>query len=159
AKCIACGDDDLLAVVLHRLGELGDARRLAGAVDAGDHHDRRSFQAVADAVLRRGEQALELVLDELLDVAGDLLVLECLADAGDDLLCGDRTNIREIQPFFKLVEEILIDASLKAEEVHDAAEEAARPGQALLDLVENRTKNHRTCLSLTRRIATLIHYL
>src|SRR5262249_20681411 len=35
-------------------------------------------------------------------------------------------------------------------EVHDAAEEAARLGQALLDLVENRTKNHRRCLSLTR---------
>jgi len=59
--------------------------------------------------LRGGQEALELVFDELFDVAADFLVLEGLANAVDDLLRRDSADVGEIQPLFQLVEKALID--------------------------------------------------
>src|SRR5438270_872094 len=76
---------------------LGDARRLARAVDAGDHDHGRPAGGVADALVGRRQQRLELVLDEDLDVAGDLLVEERLADALDDLAGGGGADVGEVE--------------------------------------------------------------
>ena len=83
----------------------------------------------------------EFGLDEGLHVAAaDLLVEECLADALDELLRGVRTEVGKVEPFLKLGEEGLVDAALPSEQLGDAAEEAARLGEALLDLGEEVTK-------------------
>src|SRR3954452_16420138 len=84
AEGVARRDEDLLAVVLEAVGELGDRGRLARAVDARDQDHGGADGAVVD--LRAGVQLLaEHLLDEDLDVAIDLLVEERLADALDDL--------------------------------------------------------------------------
>ena len=70
------------------------------------------------------EQLAELLLDERLDVAGDLLVEERLPDALDDLGRGLRADVGEVEPLFELVEELLIDLALAAEQVEDAGEDA-----------------------------------
>ncbi|MBA7610112.1 hypothetical protein ES703_17317 [subsurface metagenome] len=41
-ECIACGDDDLFAVLAEYKPEFGDACGFAGAVDAGNQHDGRA---------------------------------------------------------------------------------------------------------------------
>src|SRR5262249_20705372 len=82
---IAGRDHYLLALFLAAPGQLGDRCGLAGAIDAGHHHNRRPGRVVAQALFRRGEQPLQLLLNEPFDVAGNFLVEERLANALDDL--------------------------------------------------------------------------
>ena len=126
-----------LAFSLTEPGQLGDRRCFARAVDACDHHHGWACRRILKSAVGRGEQRFELVLDEGLDVAGDFLVLIGLANAADDLLGRKGADIGEIEAFFQFAEELLIDASLEMKQLRDAAEEAARLGQALLDLFEN----------------------
>ena len=87
AERVGGGDDDLLAVLAVGLRELGDARRLAGAVDADDEDDggrpsrRRVLLAPDAALLAAGlEDADQLFLEEIADRVGVLDAL--LLDAG-----------------------------------------------------------------------------
>src|SRR5207245_8444414 len=89
------------------------------------------------------EHLAQLLLHEGSDVAGDFLVVKGLADPLDDLVRGGGAHVGEIEPFFELVEETLIDASAQAEEGRDAGKDATRLGEAPLDLAEDCTKNHR----------------
>ena len=89
-----------------------------------------------------GEEVAELLLDVGLHVAGDFLVEEGLADVTDDLADGGDAEVGEVEAFFQLGEEILIDLAADAEQRGDAREDAARPGEALLDLVEDGAEDH-----------------
>src|SRR5439155_25191039 len=87
-------------------------------------------------------------LDKLLDVARNLLVLERLPHAVDDLIRRDGADIGEIQTLLQFAQEVLIDASFEAKQVYDAAEEAARLGQALLDFAEDCTEHNVSLIRL-----------
>ena len=113
---VAGGHHHLLAVVLEALGQLGDRGRLARAVDAGDHDDGRPGGVEANAGLVGEQLLLELLLDERLDVAGDLLVEERLADAIDDVGGGAGADVGEVEALLQLGEEVLIDLALEAEQ-------------------------------------------
>ena len=124
AEGVAGGDHHFLAFVLAIFGELGDGGRLAGAVDAGDHDD--GGPARGELIPgRRGQQRLELVLDERVHLAGDFLVLVGLLDAADDFLRREGADVRQIERLFQIVEEFLIDLALAGEKLRDAAEEVA----------------------------------
>src|SRR4051812_27061212 len=83
-----------------------------------------------------GKQALELRLDERSNVAADLLVAERLAYILDDLGRRLGADVGEVEAFFELVEELLIDLAAPAEQIRDATEEGSGLGQALLELIQ-----------------------
>src|SRR5262249_37578616 len=96
----------------------------------------------ADPLARRGQQRLELILDERDHLAGHFLIVIRLPHPAYDLLCRKGADVGQVQAFLQLVEELLIDPALEAEKLSDAAEQAARLGQALLDLAEDGLKDH-----------------
>src|SRR5262249_30674471 len=97
-------------------------------------------------------QVLKLLADEHLDVAGDFLVEECLADALDDGSGRGRAHVCEVEALLQLAEEVFIDAPLEPEKRGHAAEDVARLGQALLDLVEDRPEHQAHLAICCRRV-------
>src|SRR5262249_58353686 len=73
---------------------------------------------------------------------GDLLVQKRLAHTLDDLGGGAGAHVGEVELLFQLGEEALVDPAAQAEQPGDAGEDAARLGQARLDLVEDGTQDH-----------------
>ena len=142
AEGIAGGDQDRFAVVLEAFGEFGDGSRFAGAVDAANHHNGRPLRLEMNTGLVAQELLLELFLNELLDIAGDFLVEEGLPNALDDDGRGSAAHVGQIEALFQLLEEVLIDSAPQTEELGNAAEDAARLGQTLLDFVEDGPEHH-----------------
>ena len=145
AEGVAGGQEDRLPLVLEPLGELGDRGRLARAVDPGDQVDRRlrrrDGQRARPGV---GEQGLELALDERDQVLVGRPVGVRLADAVDDLVRGLHAHVGLDQLGFELVEEVLVD--LPAEPGADV-EQPGRPGEALLESVEEILERHDSVVS------------
>ena len=81
-----------LALLLEPQRELGGQRRLAGALEAGQHDDGRAGLGVAQPAGLAAEDRDELVVDDLDDLLGgvqrtaDLLAAGPLLDRGDELL-------------------------------------------------------------------------
>ncbi len=142
AEGVTCGHHYFLAVRLEALGQLGDAGRLAGAVDAG-HQDHRRPGRVPVEVGPLGRQHLfQLLLDVDFHVAGDFLVEKRLANAVHDFGRGADADVGEVKALFQLSKEVFIDFAAQAEQRGDAREDAARSGETLLDLVEDSAENH-----------------
>src|SRR5262249_12365603 len=112
------------------------------AVDAGNHDDGRPRRVVAQPDVGRRHQLLELLLDELLDIAGDLLVEEGLADALDNLGGRDGADVGQVETLLQLGEELLVHAAAQPKQRGHAAEQVARLGEAFLDLVEDSAETH-----------------
>ena len=73
-----------------------------------------------------GEQFPELLLDESLDVAGDLLVEESLANSVHDLGGGRRADVSQVEELFQLIEKIAIDPTAQTEQTGDGTRSTAQ---------------------------------
>lgn len=129
-ECVSGGDHHLLALFAIGLRELGDARRLAGAVDANDEDDvgasvrRRALLAPDAPFLAAGlEDGYEFFLQQVADFCGflDAVLLDAELKVGEDLLRGNDAGISADQEFFQLFPDLVIDLAA-IEEAGDVGE-------------------------------------
>lgn len=135
SKGIPCPKDDFFALRGQQSSELGDARGLAGAVDAADEDHGRAGGREADRRVVLFHQGAQLLLpcgEDL--IQRDNAAAEVLGDLGDDLLDSvvAHVGLEEDRPHF--VEERLVDEpALAFEEVADVGvQRSPELGEALL---------------------------
>jgi hypothetical protein len=122
-ESVAGGHQHFFALVLQFFRQFGDRRCFPRAVDPGDHDDGRPIGIVADPRVALGHQFTQLLLDELLDVAGDFLVQKCLPDSFHDLGCGGRPHVSQVKALLQFGEEFPVHAPAEAEQGGHAAEQ------------------------------------
>ena len=120
AERVARGEHHRLAVRREELRQLGDRRRLAGAVDADDENHRRLFRGelerrqrlvgMPDRAVGPLEQVLQRVLDRRPDLRQDDRAAEMIRpQLGDDLPRRGDAHVGANQPGLELFELGLVE--------------------------------------------------
>ena len=112
-KRIAGSHHHLFAVGLEAVGQLGNRRRLARAIDASHHDDGRPRGRLMQSTVGADDQLLELLLHEGLDVAADLLVEKSLTHAVHDFGGGDGADVGQVEAFLQLGQEVLVNPTAR----------------------------------------------
>ena len=131
AEGVARRHHHFLAVLLTAMGQFGDRRRLPRTVHPRHHHDRRPRRRIRQPA-GVGQLLLQPLLDERLHVAGNLFIEEGLANLSDDLAGGQRTDVRQQQPFLQRRQEVLVHLAAQAKQRGNVGEDVAGGASGLL---------------------------
>jgi hypothetical protein len=108
---VARGEQHRIILLLEEMGELGDRRRLARAVDADDEDHLRPGEGVdLERLGDRSEDLLQLLRDHLADrILADPALEPFVGEAGADLGGGARAEIGGYQSLLDRVERLGIE--------------------------------------------------